>query len=282
MVLIGLLRASIARNTVPDRTAIVLSGGLDSSTVACLADQRIPTFTGWYEEKGCDERPYAWLAAHAEHYDIKIEPEDFVKHFDAMIRHIRPPVMGPGTFGQYLVARAIASFNRFDVVLSGEGSDELFGGYARVMKVAGSRLPDNYGDFDLPADYPKTLEGALEYEWCRLPDLLAVDDAMLGAFGIEARAPFMDPAIVDYAMSLPATQRVGKQHLRAVVRGIVPDQIIDRTDKMGFPVPFVKWAQREPVRSFIGDRIGYIPMFDKPYDRRWWYDLVAASQKVAA
>ena len=49
--------------------------------------------------------------------------------------------------------------------------------------------------------------------------------------------------------------------------------IIARKDKRGFPVPFVEWAQEDPVRSFIGERIGYIPDPDLPWDRKWWLDM---------
>lgn len=279
--LVDLIRAAIANRVTP-RSAIVLSGGLDSSTVACLASTELPTFTGWYDELGCDERPYARLAAHREHHEIQITPADFVTWFDRMAESRPRVLMGPGMFGQYMVARAIAMTGSVDVVLSGEGSDELFGGYARISKVAGERLPDGYEDLVLPLDYPTSIEGALEYEWRRLPDLLAVDDAMLGAWGLEGRAPFTDQRLVNYALALPAAERVGKRHLRAAVRGIVPDAIIDRTDKMGFPVPFVAWAQREPVRSFVGDRIGYIPDATRPYDRSWWNDMFRGREAKAA
>ena len=58
---------------------------------------------------------------------------------------------------------------------------------------------------------------------------------------------------------------------------LVHDGIINRTDKRGFPVPFVEWAQREPVKSFIAERIGYTPDPAKPWDRQWWLDLCEAS-----
>jgi asparagine synthetase B (glutamine-hydrolysing) len=252
-----------------------LSGGLDSSTVAVLAHRagiHLPTFTGYYDLPGFDEREYAHLVASGEHHDIEITPDDFVTYFDAMRAHIRPPVMGMGTFGQYMVARYASQ--RVDAVLSGEGSDELFGGYARTLLAAGEPLPDGYEDYQPPADYPTDLEAALQYDLDRLPELLAVDDQMTGAFGLEARAPFTDQTIVDYALALPITERVGKRHLREAVRGIVPDAIIDRTDKMGFPSPLVQWAQTEPVRSFSMERVGYIPDPHKPWDRSWWLDMV--------
>lgn len=271
--LIDLIGEAVLGSLSDHNIGIVLSGGLDSSTVAALAPRDLPTFTGYYDEEGFDERRYAHLVAHPEHHDIRITAQDFVDNFDAMREHVSEPVQGMGTFGQYMVAKYLHE-EGIEVALSGEGSDELFGGYARTLLAAGEPLPRGYEHYTPPADYPDNLHDALQYDLDRLPDLLAVDDAMLGAFGIRGRAPFTDKRIVAYALSLPDTERVGKRHLRAAVRGLVPDAIIDRTDKMGFPVPLVQWAQREPVRSFVMDRLGYLPDPTKPFAREWWYALV--------
>lgn len=270
--LVSLLREAI-RDRLGGVVGIVLSGGLDSSTVASLAPREVPTFTGWYNEPGFDERHYARLVAHREHHEIEITPADFVENFDAMVKHLRRPVMGMGTFGQFMVAKYLYAHG-IDVAMSGEGSDELFGGYARQMLVAGEAPPAGYEDYVLPVDYPDNLHDALIYDYERLPELLAVDDQMTSAFGIEARAPFTDPRIVEYGLALPDEERIGKRHLRQRVRGIVPPEIVDRTDKMGFPAPLVVWAHREPVRSFVLGRIGYLPDRTKPWSREWWLDLV--------
>lgn len=277
--LVDLIRSAIVERC-EGNVGVVLSGGIDSSTVACLAPRPLPSFTGWYDEPGFDERHFARLAARGEHHEIEIGPEDFVEHFDAMAEHVRPPVQGMGTFGQYMVARYVSQ--HVNVVLSGEGSDELFGGYARQMIVAGMEPPPGYEAYELPPDYPRKLEAALAYDLARLPDLLAVDDQMTRAFGVEARAPFTDERIVAWALAHPAWQRVGKGLLRDAVRGIVPDEILARRDKMGFPAPLVAWAQREPVRSFVGDRIGYVPDPERPWDRAWWYDMFREREEAAA
>lgn len=276
--LVDLIRVAIA-DRLSGNVGIVLSGGLDSSTVASLAPRALPTFTAYYDEPGYDERVWARFAMHPIHHEVRITPQDFVDYFDAMVPHVPEPIQGPGTFGQFMLAKYVSQ--HVGVALSGEGSDELFGGYARTLWAAGEPLPEGYEHYQPPADYPSDLAAALQYDLDRLPQLLAVDDAMCAAWGVEARAPFTDPRIVDYALALPPRERVGKRHLREAVRGIVSDRIIDRRDKMGFPAPFVLWAQSEPVRSFIGDRIGWIPDLELPFDRRWWYAMFR-DRKVAA
>ncbi len=283
MSLMSLLRNAVDYNlSSQDPIGLMVSGGLDSSTVTCLAlsiDPTLPTFTGWYDVPGFDERHYARLVAGDDHHEIEIRPQDVVDNFDEVMRHAPEPLQGPGMIGQYVVAKTASQHIR--VALSGEGSDELFGGYARLMAVAGEPMPDGYSHYKPPADYPDNVEDALAYDYANLPDLLKVDDAMCGAFGIEARAPFTDEAVVDYGLGLPARNRVGKRFLRDAVRGLVPDQIIDRTDKKGFPIPLVYWANNGELKDFFVDRIGYVPPVSEQFSRSWWNDLRAAS-KVGA
>jgi len=273
----ALVREAVGEAMGPE-TGAVLSGGIDSSTITLLARSfdEIPTFTGYYEGAAYDERPWARLVAQADnHHEILITPEDFVEHFDAMLRAARPPYQGMGTFGQYMVAAHASLY--VDRVLSGEGGDELFGGYCRLLVVAGEERPDGYEDYQLPEDYPETLEEALAWDWQRLPDLLAVDEQMTSAFGLEAVAPFCDERVVEFVLDLPPELRVGKKLLKQAMRDLVPSEILERTDKRGFPAPLVEWAQREPVRSFVKDRIDYLPRPDKPWDRGWWLDLCERS-----
>lgn len=261
----------------------VLSGGIDSSTVVCLAREAgydFPTFTGYYDEGSAfDERRYAKLVAGSDHHEIQISPQDIVDNFDAMMEAFSPPFQGAGAMGQYMVAKYVSG-QGIDVVLSGEGGDELFGGYARLMKVAGIPLPVGYENYQLPEGYPDNIEDALEWDLQRLPDLLAVDDQACGAWELEAVAPMTDDRVVEYALAQPAAARIGKIMLKDAMRGIVPDVIRMRTDKKGMPAPFVKWGQG-PLHDFFMDRIGYIPDPEKPWDRKWWYDLTEP-QKVAA
>lgn len=281
-----LIRDAVESNIEAGFTGVVVSGGVDSSTVAAYAKEivgdDIPMFTGWYDEPGFDERPYARLVASGNHHEVLIQPHDFVDNFDDMVTKLRPPFQGMGTFGQYMVGKYIAENTNVRVVLSGEGSDELFGGYARLIAVAGGDLPDGYETYRIPIGYPRDLVKALDYDWERLPDLLAVDDQCMAAHGLEARAPFTDEPVVEFGLSLSPQDRVGKRFLKRAVEGIVPARILGRTDKKGFPIPLVKWANG-PCRDFVGDRIGYIPDPGKPWDRGWWYDMLEGRRhRVAA
>lgn len=89
-----------------------------------------------------------------------------------------------------------------------------------------------------------------------LPALLQVEDRMSMAHGIESRVPFLDKDLVEFAATIPANVKMKdgnmKYILRESMRKYVPQVIMDRKDKMGFPTPFAKWAKRE-TREYIMD-----------------------------
>ncbi|MBI1202292.1 MAG: asparagine synthase (glutamine-hydrolyzing) [Rhodopseudomonas sp.] len=82
-----------------------------------------------------------------------------------------------------------------------------------------------------------------------LPALLRYEDRNSMAVAIESRVPFLTPALADLAYSLPSDHLVdgngtSKAVLRAAMRGLVPDEILDRKDKIGFATPDRQWAAR--------------------------------------
>ncbi len=116
-----------------------LSGGLDSSIVASLASQQVgpafQAFTGKFAiGPGYDESQYARAVA-AQHdftlHELDITADDFANHARDIIYHLDYPVAGPGSFPQYMVS-ALAS-KHMNVVLGGQGGDEIFGGYTRYL-----------------------------------------------------------------------------------------------------------------------------------------------------
>ena len=83
-----------------------------------------------------------------------------------------------------------------------------------------------------------------------LVELLMKQDQMSMAASIESRVPFLDHALVEFAMTVPSELKVrgmaGKHLLKAAMRGLLPDEIIDRK-KMGFPTPWKAWLQGEQL-----------------------------------
>jgi asparagine synthase (glutamine-hydrolysing) len=81
-----------------------------------------------------------------------------------------------------------------------------------------------------------------------LPALLRYEDRNSMAVSIESRVPFLTPALADLAYSFPSdhlvdAQATSKAVLRAALRGLVPDAILDRKDKIGFATPDRLWTK---------------------------------------
>lgn len=89
-----------------------------------------------------------------------------------------------------------------------------------------------------------------------LPTLLHVEDRASMAASLESRVPLLDPLLVQRVASLPdRTLLAGgfsKAVLRHAARNLLPSQVLNRTDKMGFPVPLQRWI-KGPARDFVRD-----------------------------
>jgi asparagine synthase (glutamine-hydrolysing) len=88
-------------------------------------------------------------------------------------------------------------------------------------------------------------------------DILTKVDRMSMAHSIEAREPLLDHKLIEFAQTIPARfklhGKVGKHILKKAVRGLVPDEIIDRP-KQGFGVPISRWFTRE-LRDLLYDTL---------------------------
>jgi asparagine synthase (glutamine-hydrolysing) len=88
-------------------------------------------------------------------------------------------------------------------------------------------------------------------------DILVKVDRASMASSLEVRSPFLDPEVVDFALALPPELRlrgrVGKYLLRILMRGRIPDEILDRR-KVGFGVPLNQWL-RGPLKDLLRDRL---------------------------
>ncbi|NIT57144.1 MAG: asparagine synthase (glutamine-hydrolyzing), partial [Aliifodinibius sp.] len=116
-----------------------LSGGIDSSTVVCLAAPNYSgdfhTFTGGFREGSqYDETKYAQLVAkHVQsvHHEFWPTAQDFSEIMPWLIYMMDEPAAGPGIFPQYFLSKIAREHVK--VVLGGQGGDETFGGYARYL-----------------------------------------------------------------------------------------------------------------------------------------------------
>ncbi|QNG60528.1 asparagine synthase (glutamine-hydrolyzing) [Bacillus sp. PAMC26568] len=142
-----------------------LSGGIDSSFIVSIAKEvnpKIKTFSVGFETKGYSEIDIAKETAH--HLDVEnisylISPEEFMNNLPKIIWHMDDPLADPAAVPLYFLAREARKHVK--VALSGEGADELFGGYniyrepqslqmftyipspiKALLKVVASRIPD--------------------------------------------------------------------------------------------------------------------------------------------
>ena len=111
-----------------------------------------------------------------------------------------------------------------------------------------------------------------------LPSLLRYEDRNSMAFSIESRVPFLTPSLADFVYALPesyiiAPDGTSKSVFRAAMKGIVPEIILNRQDKIGFATPERAWlGQLGPwVKSVLaGDTASRIPALNLPEVKREW------------
>lgn len=113
-----------------------LSGGLDSSAITALicrnTSSPVKTFSVGYGEARYSELPWARQVADVlatEHHEVIVSREEFFDQLPRLIWHEDEPIAWPSSVSLYFVSQLASKFVK--VVLTGEGSDELFGGYER-------------------------------------------------------------------------------------------------------------------------------------------------------
>jgi len=277
---------------------VLLSGGLDSSLlVALLAESGVHdllTFSVGFEdqpeEKGSEFEYSDPIAARYQtrHHKYLIPNDQVLKRLPEAVTCMAEPMVGQDAVAFFLLAEQVSKTVK--VVQSGQGADEVFGGYfwyPRMVAETGSyleRFRRHYFDRDhaefletvAPAyhgpDYSAELiaerlaePGAEEYldRVLRLDvTTLIIDDPvkrvdnMTMAWGLEARVPFLDHELVELAMQLPPELKIGsggKYILKKIARGLLPNAVIDRP-KGYFPVPALKFV-RGPFLEFMRDTV---------------------------
>jgi asparagine synthase (glutamine-hydrolysing) len=331
----GLLQDAVSSHLMSDvPLGAQLSGGVDSSLIVAQMErlreragnaQGVRTFSIGFDADGFSELPYARQVAeryHTEHHEVIVGFDDFVNEFARLCWVYDEPVSEPAAIPTYLLCRFARQ--HVTVMLTGEGGDELFGGYPKcavdpyarylawmpagvrrgLLRGAASMLPFSkrrarialenlaiadeaerlaswFAGFDPAAlaaiARPELADGAdaadrLRDELARcdsdepldrmlyadlhtwlVDDLLIKGDRMSMASSIEARVPFLDHPLVEYAASLPAAYKAKggrtKILLKTLAERYIPRETIYRK-KVGFTVPLTPWFQG-PLSGFV-------------------------------
>jgi asparagine synthase (glutamine-hydrolysing) len=316
------MRDSVRAHLLADvPVGVLLSGGVDSSLLAALAAQEtteaVHTFTVGFAERSFDERADARRVAErygTNHHELLLHPDPTLL-LPTLADAFDEPFADSSALPTYLVSQLAAEHVK--VALSGEGGDELFGGYytyaadlladrvgplARLASPLVERLPSSSGRVSLeyrakrfvraahlpplerhhgwkeifsvearealtgrqsqfdPIDiyrerYSET-EGAerlarlqdVDFAIYLVDDLLVKTDRASMAHSLEARVPFLDPIVTNFASTLPQRLRVRrlskKVLLRKAAEPLLPREIVDGR-KRGFSIPAAAWLRRE-------------------------------------
>ncbi|MFZ2123119.1 MAG: N-acetylglutaminylglutamine amidotransferase [Rhodoferax sp.] len=267
---------------------VLLSGGLDSSLLVGLLADQVPdlrTFSIGFEDLGAgaekaDEFEFSdQIAAHfnTRHHKYSIANSEVLARLPEAIEQMTEPMVSHDVIAFYLLAERVSKDVK--VVMSGQGADEVFGGYFWYpdMDAASgtplARFSQHYFDRD-HAEYQQMIAQAfqvgdvtsslianalnqpqadefLDQVWRLDATTLIVDDPvkrvdnMPMAWGLEVRTPFLDHELVQLAAHMPPELKLrdgGKFPLKAIARGLIPDAVIDRP-KGYFPVPALKYVR---------------------------------------
>ncbi|MFZ4762071.1 MAG: asparagine synthase (glutamine-hydrolyzing) [Alphaproteobacteria bacterium] len=277
------------RSDVP--YGLFLSSGIDSSVLltmmARVNERPVKSFTcGFVGEGVPDERPAAEKLANslkAEHQEISFSAEDFWQFLPIIAHALDEPTADYAILPSWKLAGLAAQSVK--VVLSGEGGDEIFGGYGRYRRAMrpwwlGGRAADPQGHhqasqfcrrsgrdwldnwqkeataFHLPEWSPlQKAQGSDIATW--LPhDLLLKLDRCLMVHGLEGRTPYLDAQLSPFAFYLPdelkIKNKMGKYLLRSWLAKHAP-QAQPFAPKKGFTVPVLGWMQSK--QKFLAERL---------------------------
>jgi asparagine synthase (glutamine-hydrolysing) len=328
----ALLESSVALRLVSDvPVGAFLSGGIDSSLIVALMRRQradVQTFTIGFSDPRYDESGQA--QAVSDHLGTRntrlvIGPADLLASLDTLVEHYDEPFADSSALPTLLLSRLTRS--EVTVALSGDGGDELFGGYpyyplaarlerwrrlaqpaAPLLAAASARIPGHRAALalaalatpDLAAMYARfrsplrllgaplitgdTATSSPAAGWLRTvlasdvpqgpmvqrlmdldlrtyleSDILVKVDRASMAYALEARNPFLDWRVIEFARAMAQPLKLhasgGKRALRLLLARHLPAALIDRP-KTGFVVPIREWLRgdlRESMRASILD-----------------------------
>jgi len=276
---------------------LLLSGGLDSSIIAALAsrDSRIATISMGFAESAIDERPFARTVARhigSHHHEVMIHQSEVVEGLEDVVWYFDDLFADWGTVSTRLLYRKCREHG-LKVVLVGEGSDELFGGYSIFDAARRIRGPVSWRLFQLYRRYAgrryggqfpafasvmrKYLarSGGSMFDAVRLFEsrnqlpgnyVMKVDKASMSV-SVEARAPYLDRRIAELAYALPEQYLLAEGTDKLILRRMAEErrllpQEITRRPKFGGSIA-ASWMDesvefRRYAREVILSREGWV------------------------
>jgi len=264
---------------------ILLSGGLDSSLITALAKkfkEQIDTYSIGFntvnEEVG-NEFYYSDLVAKhfkTSHIKYKINDDELFDNLDLVISNMSEPMFSQDSSAFFLLSNRVSKNNK--VVLSGQGADEVFGGYFWYEQIMNEKsldeidtlskyyfdrsfhnykniINDKYVDSNYVHDdisramnemnpSLSTLDKVfrLELSMFIIDDPVKRVDNMTMSHALEARVPFLDIDLITYMLSIKGSDKIkhtSKYYLKKLSESFLKKEIIYR-DKFYFPVPPLK------------------------------------------
>jgi len=204
---LGLLRAAVRRRLASDRpVCCLLSGGIDSSAVACLLvealrplGRTLTTFT--IGQPGSADLRCARLVADAlgtDHREVLMDADEALSLLPAVVAATATYDVTTvrASTPMWMLCRHIARTTDFRVVFSGEGADEMAAGYLYFH----SAPPGPEGDRAVEAECLRRVSSLHEYDVLRA-------DRCTASHGLELREPFLDKTLLAWTMGLPGSVR---------------------------------------------------------------------------
>ena len=303
------------------RVGCQLSGGVDSSLVTVLAGSDGPAdlnaFSIIFNESKFSEEKWileAAATARAASHRFVFDEDAFIGALDGASWHMDQPIGHPNSLALWWLARH--SREHATVLLSGEGADELFGGYVRARDAHEAtadtfiRASQFHSEARLARLRPAAnlqpalekrraifhegradhLSNCLKYDMqTHLVDLLMRQDKMTMAHGVENRVPFLDRHVIEFARALPAEHLVGgsspfdEPRTKIVVKELARrsfDAPFVYRRKSAFNLPLGQYFRSRPFVALMEDRL--LPgmasrgLIDVGVVRRWWRRALSA------